>query len=308
MDTALIQQAIQFEEQFAANDGQGLEINSINLHWGQGGYLFYFTAPHAVVHWRGKYRWESQVYTGPLAMQLAEKLYGTAFIRAKTTPEEAPNFSPHSAYKSRIIHEIVTPRNPPAWPIAFDLHGIPFDWKWDILIGTGNGTGILQANKLLGMLVVQLQAHGMYCIGINIPQWAASTSVTIAQTIARSRRVPCFQIAINRAWRNPEEAPEKYEALFSALSQAAQEMSVEIRRNPEITTIFWPQYALPIELPEDEDDENEEAEGLEPEIVSQNDYLLEEDRMLREEIEKEIQRQRRGQEKPDDTPPRRDRR
>jgi hypothetical protein len=230
---SLIAEAIELEKQFAANNGQGLASNPT--------YLVYpeeisrpkviITAPHAVVHWRDGTEWVNQVYTGPLAMQLAKQQQGQALVLAKSTSGEAPNFYPNSPFKQRLLKLATIEPRPIGdgyWEhlplVVLDLHGIPASWEWDMYIGTGRGT-TLRNTPFLDTLIARLRFHGILSLGIDAPGWSATSAVTIAQTVAQQADdTPALQLAISRTFRDPVNRPAEYKALFTALSEAISAM------------------------------------------------------------------------------------
>jgi len=215
----LAQEAIKLEKQFQANgchgrsDNPAILVNKCKLP-------FVISAPHAVLHHRNGREKDNEVYTGALALQLANRTGASVIIYARTTKED-PNYDKTGKYKERLADLV---RETKA-VCVIDLHGMDEEFAkrrrlGQVEIGTAHGQSLLtDENKyLLDIVKTQLE-HNDIEVSVN-KYFTAGFLNTITSYSSRELHTPAMQLEIGGGLRDVSHHPECYEQLAIALCTA----------------------------------------------------------------------------------------
>lgn len=171
------------------------------------------SSPHATNHPRDGHVKFADMYTGTLALQLAELLGASALIYARTTDED-PNYDADGPYKQRLLSLITRTQA----RFVLDIHGLSESRPVDFEFGTAYGVTIEGHEVLLTTCIEQFKTAGFDNLVID-GLFTAARPTTIASFTRRTCNIPSIQLEIHKRYRDPEGHPEAYAALLALLRE-----------------------------------------------------------------------------------------
>lgn len=207
------------DQKFSENEYNGTGSRQFEIHKGRIPVMI--STPHAVNHFReGKIKY-ADMLTGGIAEYLREQT-GCHLICAARYEEADGNFDPADTcnYKKELAEYVKKNRI----RVLIDLHGIKAGGEIAAELGTGG-----EGNPSLGrygfvaeFVKITLEtslkdylAEDHREIVKNI-HFAAKNPNTITHFISEQTKVPCFQLEINREYRDVD-SPERLEAMVGGL-------------------------------------------------------------------------------------------
>lgn len=207
------------DQKFSENEYNGTGSRQFEIHKGRIPVMI--SAPHAVNHFReGKIKY-ADMLTGGIAEYLREQT-GCHLICAARYEEADGNFDPADTcnYKKELAEYVKKNRI----RVLIDLHGIKAGGEIAAELGTG-GEGdpslgrygfVAEFVKItLETSLKDYLAEDHREIVKNI-HFAAKNPNTITHFISEQTKVPCFQLEINREYRDVD-SPERLEAMVGGL-------------------------------------------------------------------------------------------
>lgn len=209
-DDAIAHEAIELEQQFAANSYRGASSEPFITR--EGNLPIIVSSAHAVKHPRAGRMQGGEAFTGSLAIQLVDLTHVFALIYASTSQED-PNYDPRSAYKEQLKDLVARCHA----GFVLDLHGMARSRPRRIAIGTAGNASLLGRLELLDALQSAFQQQGLSEIDIDDTDFAASGPNTIASFASRELHIAALQVEIHRDYRDPLHDARAYARLLHAL-------------------------------------------------------------------------------------------
>lgn len=198
------------EPSFAANEysGEALPGRVRRVTSSNG---VYFTAPHAVAHWRETRHKIADVNTGGLALALAAELGAGAIVQAGAALRDG-NWYPEAELKTHLSRELPNAR------VVLDLHGMRDNYGVDVCLGTGLNQAAAQ--PVIDVLAPAFADVGLRW-GVNDP-FDATPPGTLTN-YCHAAGVPAVQLELARSLRTPGGGMAN--ALIAALLSAGEALA-----------------------------------------------------------------------------------
>lgn len=171
----------------------------------------YFTAPHAVMHWRETRNKVADINTGGLALALAAELDAGAVVQAGTAMRDG-NWYPEAELKTHLARELSNAR------VVLDLHGMRDNYGVDVCLGTGLNKD--QAQPVIDILGEELTRVGLRW-AVNDP-FDATPPGTLTN-YCHAAGVPALQLELARSLRTPGSGMAN--AIITALLSACETLA-----------------------------------------------------------------------------------
>lgn len=172
------------------------------------------TAVHAVNHYRDAEPKVADVFTGSLALLLAERVGCNVGINTHKNP------AMNCAWGTPAIEHWLMQRVAILEaPYVLDIHGAKDNETFDVALGTG-GAILPTQEAWLNRCIPALEQAGLR-VALNVEGYAALSPRSLTARI-RAQDLPLtpLQIEITRRWRSPEEDLARANHLLCALHQA----------------------------------------------------------------------------------------
>lgn len=200
------------ERRFAGNGYDGHLAPP--LHVQETPHPLILTAVHAVNHYRREEPKMADLFTGALALLLAERLGCNLGINTHKYPAMNCTWGtpPVEAWLNARLPALEAPR-------VLDVHGARDTEAFDVALGTGGEIAPAQ-EQWLNHLIPALEKAG-FRVALNAEGYAALSPRSLTQRIrVQGLAVTPLQIEITRRWRNPEDNLEQANTILAGLQAA----------------------------------------------------------------------------------------
>lgn len=192
-DHQLVLTALKLEKQFSLNNYFGDNDHKL-FQYKQGVIPIIVSSPHAVKQVRNGFIKKSDIFTGSLAILLAN-LTNCHVIYRTSTGNGDSNHDEICEYKSFLLSKV----SQHSLQCLIDLHGIHKKRNLLIDVGTLNGLSI---NKSIEKIIVNcFNEQNIYDVHFNC-LYNADKKGTVVKTIWQNTGVPSFQLEINGYYRD----------------------------------------------------------------------------------------------------------
>lgn len=169
------------------------------------------SAPHATNHVRLSKLKRFEIYTAAISVLLHSYLDVTALYSNSVTDPD-PNYYDGSIYK-KILKDFSLKSD---LNFVLDIHGTSDKRAADVYPGVGKNKEFLIGNEyILDELYKSAEKYSIICGSLD--KFPASRQNTVTKFCAKKLGVPSMQLEINKSFRQPEEYPDKFEALIKFL-------------------------------------------------------------------------------------------
>ena len=221
MEAKIYEEAFSIEQvYFTKTDKKINPKKQIPFKYWPGNIPVLISAPHSVRHERRKKIKVSDQFTGSLAY-LIHKLTGAHALAVTRLYGGDPNFDNPCIYKDYLAK--ISSMN--KIYLLIDLHGAAKDREFDIDFGTMNGASLLKKDKILEFFHNYFNSYNFKEISSN--NFAGSIQNTVIKFSAQQLMIPAIQLEINRKYRAPNQNPEAYCRLVSALVDSINKLIIE---------------------------------------------------------------------------------
>ncbi|MGI9553487.1 MAG: gamma-glutamylcyclotransferase family protein [Thermodesulfobacteriota bacterium] len=169
------------------------------------------SSPHATNHVRLSKLKRFEHYTAAIGVLLHSYLDITA-VYSNSVSDPDPNYYDDSPYKELLKNISLNA----GLNFVLDLHGTGEEREADIYPGIGkNREFLLGSDFILDGLYKSAEKYSITCGSLD--KFPASKQETVTKFCARILGIPSMQLEINRAYRQPDKDPEKFETLINFL-------------------------------------------------------------------------------------------
>ncbi|WP_067724623.1 hypothetical protein [Oceanobacillus damuensis] len=210
MKTELLKSiASAYESQFALNDYKGNILAKHSYEKSFGSIPILLSMPHSVAQMRNGKLKDSDDYTGAIGL-FTQKLLDCHCIYSTRTSEEDPNYVIEGKYKIEL-EKIIKKGN---IKFVIDLHGASSKRNFDIDLGTIHGKTM--SSNTINEIKEIFSNNGIMNVLEN-EMFAATHKGTITSFVHHELKVPCFQMEINKKFRDPLNRIDSFKILIASL-------------------------------------------------------------------------------------------
>ena len=155
------------------------------------------SAPHSVRQLRNGKIKKTDLYTGPIVLEIANKTKCYAIYKTYNNNDDANYNIQHNEYKKEVL-KIIKEKN---IKLFLDIHGAADTEEFEIDIGTDNLKSLKGQREILEKFIQICDKKGIYKIGIG-KKFKADTLHTITKTISSKTEIPAMQIEITKKYRD----------------------------------------------------------------------------------------------------------
>jgi hypothetical protein len=156
------------------------------------------SAPHCVDHYRNGKIKKREINTDTLIKKIKEKSDINIIYKTESLNEDA-NYDDISEYRNKA-KEFVNQNN---ICLFLDIHGMDYDRKQDICIGTAYGKNVHNRKDIIYNMIKIFNKYGYKNVTIDMP-FSASNDNCVSTYISNNCNIPSFQIEINNKYRFEE--------------------------------------------------------------------------------------------------------
>ncbi|WP_156894492.1 hypothetical protein [Clostridium formicaceticum] len=220
-DNQLISTALLLEGEFSSNYYLGKNYSCL-FKYKEGDIPIIISAPHAVKQIRNGLIKNPDIFTGSLALILAQRTKCHAIYRTFTGHGDS-NSDLICAYKDYLIHKI----KECSLRCVIDLHGLHKRRSFMIDVGTLDGKSIPQEIKTL--IIQTFQEGNINDVRFNY-LFNADRQGTVVKTVWEKTGVPSFQLEINGLYRdiNHVESWTKFQQIVTTLESLIYKLNKRI--------------------------------------------------------------------------------
>lgn len=173
----------------------------------QGKIAVLFSAPHCVDHLRNGKIKAHEINTDTLIKKIKEKINVSIIYKTESLMEDA-NWDENSNYKNKVVNFI----NENNIKLFIDIHGMSYNRKEDICIGTAFGNNLYGRDDILAFFIKRFKEAGYINTTVDVP-FSASNKNCMSTYVAAKCQIPSFQIEINNKYRYPKSKEYDLEKL-----------------------------------------------------------------------------------------------
>ena len=172
------------------------------------------SAPHSVMHQRGKEVRPRETRTGAIVKVLSKHCKTYGIYKSKNEYNDA-NWDKKCEYK-KAVQDLIKREKIKA---LIDFHGMSAYRKQDICIGINGGKSIKNQFYIIEAMKEIFNKYGFINVGIDEP-FAAGYKYCVSNYISRKQHILAFQIEINLKYRSSKYSDyAKYNELLKALEE-----------------------------------------------------------------------------------------
>lgn len=204
----------QFETQLKRKSEQYPPAGNLDFEYYGGQVPVLVLAPHSTSYFKEGNLYQSESYTGTLAVLLHKLTHCHSLISSYCVVADPVYYlnAPYVNFVSQLIKKI-------NFKLVLVLHGLEWANPHELVLSSWNKSSLINKTEYLNLLISMLKIKEFKDIGYDSSDISSQESKTINHLIFQDFTVPTIRLEIHKRYRLPQLQRTLYSNLYTALAQ-----------------------------------------------------------------------------------------